>query len=237
MANYSEEIVDVAGIRVAVRRKPIKNLHLRITTPEIKAVASVPMGLPRSEVLRFLEGRAHWLHNAMDKVRHREANNPDHHFDESTAWLWGEAVPVCFAKAGRFEGKLVNGTLHIAGRGADTSAGRQRLMERYYRQVLEAKAAELFAYWQPRMGLYAASVHIRTMKSRWGTCNVRTKSILLNYRLIHRPLACLEYVVVHELAHLHEAGHNQRFWQCVARQLPDWHVRRQLLNNFVFQQL
>lgn len=234
---YSEEIVDIAGISVLVLRKPVKNLHLRVTTPEVKAVASVPLRLPRTDVLRFLESRANWLRSAVAKVQQREAHNPDYHFEDGVAWLWGQPVPVSFTAAGSFKAELINNELHIAGRGAATAAGRQRLLHRYYRQVLESKLAGLFAYWQPRMGLYASVVHIRTMKSCWGTCNVIAKSILINYRLIHRPVSCLEYVVVHELAHLYEGSHNLRFWQCVEAQLPDWHARRQLLNNFVFKRV
>lgn len=235
MKKYREEVVDVGGISVLVQRKPIKNLHLRVTSPNSQAVASVPSRLPAAEVRRFLESRKDWLRSAVQKVQQRESNNPDYHFDENITWLWGEPVAVKFTVGRRFAVSMVNNELHIAGRGAETSVGRKKLLERYCRMLLEAKLAELFALWQSRMGLYADSVHIRIMKNRWGTCNVIAKSILINYRLVHRPLACLEYVVVHELAHLYESSHNKRFWQCVASYLPDWQARRQLLNNFVFK--
>lgn len=83
--------------------------------------------------------------------------------------------------------------------------------------------------WEPVLGVHAAGFTLRSMKTRWGSCTVDTGRIRINTRLAFYPEECLEYVVVHELCHLIEPGHNQRFYACVERCLPDWKLRKRRL--------
>lgn len=85
--------------------------------------------------------------------------------------------------------------------------------------------------WEPVLNVRAAGFTLRSMKTRWGSCTVDTGKIRINTRLALYPEECLEYVVVHELCHLIEPGHNQRFYACVERCLPDWELRRKQLSE------
>ncbi|MFW5995398.1 MAG: M48 family metallopeptidase, partial [Spirochaetia bacterium] len=109
-------------------------------------------------------------------------------------------------------------------------AGRWRALDRFYRELLERRVPELLARWQPRMRVAAAEWRIKSMKTRWGTCNVRARRIWLNVDLARRPERCLEYVVVHELVHLLERNHSKRFYALMDEFLPDWRARREELN-------
>ncbi len=97
------------------------------------------------------------------------------------------------------------------------------------REALRALLREYIAYWEPKMGVRSAGFNIRDMKTRWGSCNVRTGKLTFNLQLIRFDRECAEYVVVHELAHLLERGHNPRFWGIVEKALPDYRERKKRL--------
>jgi len=99
------------------------------------------------------------------------------------------------------------------------------------RRELRRAVPPLLAEWAPRVGVPEPTFGIRRMTTRWGTCNVRARRITLNLELARREPELLEYVVVHELAHLIESGHNQRFYAVMDRALPDWRLRRKALNH------
>jgi len=99
------------------------------------------------------------------------------------------------------------------------------------RRELRRAIPPLLETWAPRVGVPVPDFVIRRMTTRWGTCNVRARRITLNLELARREPELLEYVVVHELAHLLESGHNARFYAVMDRALPDWRLKRRALNE------
>ena len=98
----------------------------------------------------------------------------------------------------------------------------------WYRRELQQVMPDLFAKWQPIVGAYATETRIKKMTTRWGSCNTRAKRVWLSVYLPAFPIECTEYVIVHELCHLHHANHSPAFWQEVKRAMPDykhWHDR------------
>ena len=89
----------------------------------------------------------------------------------------------------------------------------------------------LLARWQPLMGVRVERFFVQRMKTKWGSCNIADKRIWLNLELAKKPPQCLEYILVHELVHLHERNHNQNFKELMDRFLPDWRTRRDILKK------
>ena len=114
-------------------------------------------------------------------------------------------------------------------RGTDT-AGRQRLLNRWYRQHLRMLIPPLLARWATLLGTPAAVWGIKLMKTKWGACNPAARRIWLNLELAKKPAGCLEYIIVHELTHLLERHHDDRFITLMDQHLPNWRQRRQELN-------
>lgn len=100
-----------------------------------------------------------------------------------------------------------------------------------HRKQLETFLIPMIQKWEPIIGVHADQWGIKKMKTRWGSCNTVKKRIWINLYLIHKPLLCLEYVVVHELVHLLEASHNKRFYQLMTRFMPDWKIYKKLLQE------
>ena len=97
---------------------------------------------------------------------------------------------------------------------------------------LKDEIQKLLNLWAPQMGVIPGGFKIRQMKTRWGSCNVRTHHMTFNLALAHVPYECLEYVVVHELSHLIEPSHNERFWRTMETYLPDAKLRRKKLKGY-----
>jgi predicted metal-dependent hydrolase len=108
---------------------------------------------------------------------------------------------------------------------------RDSVLQRWYRRELRQLLPPLLQKWEPRLNKPVAEVRVRRMKTRWGSCNASDGRIWLNLELIKKPVACLEYVLVHEMVHLHERHHNDRFLGWMDRLLPQWRVRRDELNR------
>ncbi len=89
----------------------------------------------------------------------------------------------------------------------------------------------MIARWEPLLGVSVERLHVRRMKTKWGSCTPGSASIRLNTELARKPRECLEYIIVHEMVHLLEPSHNQRFVALMDQFLPQWHVLRDILNR------
>ena len=111
------------------------------------------------------------------------------------------------------------------------AAKRRALVDEWYREQLKQAVPPLLARWQPRLGVRVERVFVQRMKTGWGSCNHKARTIRLNTELAKKPAACLEYIVVHELVHLLEPTHNARFVALMDRFMPRWQFHRQVLNR------
>ena len=120
-------------------------------------------------------------------------------------------------------------TLELTIRQDADAPTRKKTIDAWYRAELYEMAGAMLPAAERTVGKRAGEIKVRDMKSRWGTCNIKTAHITLNLRLAERPSECLRYVLIHELCHLHEAGHGEKFWRRMDEYYPDWkRVRKQL---------
>ena len=108
---------------------------------------------------------------------------------------------------------------------------RWQTLEQWYRRQMRKLVSELLTIWEPVIKKKVAEYRIKRMKTLWGSCNVDKRRIWLNLELIHKPHACLEYILVHEMIHLLELHHTARFFKLMDHFMPDWHRRSDILNN------
>ena len=108
---------------------------------------------------------------------------------------------------------------------------KQATVARWYREQIKAAVPDLIAKWGSMIGVKVERVFVQKMKTKWGSCNPSTRSIRLNTDLAKKPRECLEYIVVHELVHLLEPTHNDRFVALMDRFMPKWQFHRQALNR------
>lgn len=225
-------ILEASGLSARVTRKPIRTLRMTLRRPEGSLHISAPLRVSERAIRDFIETRKGWI-EAQRLRMSRETPEP------APAYLDGDLLSVLgrqvilrvevkgLAARARSDGP---GTLILRVPEGATLARRQSAIRRWYaRQILDAAQAML-PQRQAAMGVQAERLKVRSMRSRWGSCNSRTRTITLALELARRPGEGLEYVLVHELAHLIVRSHGKRFKSILDRHLPDWRSRRKILN-------
>jgi predicted metal-dependent hydrolase len=114
-----------------------------------------------------------------------------------------------------------------------TTEQKEKLMLEWYRKNLKERAEPLIKKWEEKIGVQINEWGTKQMRTKWGTCNIGARRIWLNVELAKKPLACLEYVIVHELVHLLERNHNDKFKAHMDNFLPHWRQLKEELNSFV----
>lgn len=229
-----QEYLKVNGIEILIRRKPIKNLYLRIEQETLQAVISAPLRMPAADIERFILSKANWLQQKLDFLAKRRLVFAAQETAGESLWLWGKKYAVRFIP-GRAKTVIAENEVIFSGSIENSSTEKlTRFIDKLYRQQLTQQIEKFAAFWQKRLQLTASGWRIRKMKTRWGTCNTFSRMITINYNLVRLPVECLEYIIVHELAHLYEPSHNSRFKNFLTQNLPDWKQRESLLKHFTF---
>jgi predicted metal-dependent hydrolase len=127
--------------------------------------------------------------------------------------------------------EVKHNTLVLQVRPGTDGARRQAIVDRWYRDQIREALPTLIEKWETGMGVKVVNLFVRRMKTRWGSCNPTAGNIRLNSELAKKPRECLEYVVVHEMAHLLEPTHNQHFIALMDHFMPLWRHRRDVLNR------
>ena len=114
----------------------------------------------------------------------------------------------------------------------DDNEKKEKLINKFYKELLQEKIKEISIKYEDIMGLKASQYRIKNMKTRWGTCNINKKRIWINLQLVQKDIDCLEYIIVHELTHLVEKNHNKRFYNIVEKYCPNYkQIQRKLNSN------
>ena len=190
-----------AGIALQVSKKRVKNINFRLKPHTL--LVSVPNFISSAQMAQSIAQRVPWaIENhgqVLEQYKRKQSNVNTSSTADNHILLWGITQPF-----------TLNHDEKIA----------------YYRQQLAAVIPSLFAKWQPIVGVTANEIRLKKMHTRWGSCNTRARRIWLSIYLPTYPIECTEYVIVHELCHLHHANHSAAFWQTVTTAMPDyqrWH--------------
>ncbi|MGL4650686.1 MAG: M48 family metallopeptidase [Caldilineaceae bacterium] len=231
VAEYS---MTVDGIDVLVVRKAIKNWRLTVSPPDARVRLAAPLHVSDDMLRTMVIERIAWIRGHQARMAAQPRLPAREYLSGETHLYLGHryrlVVEECNAPPQVSAGD--DGTLHLRVRPGSDRTARERVLYAWYRERLLELAPALLDHWQGVLGVQAGTWQVKRMRTRWGTCNPAERRIWLNLHLIKRPLACIEYVVVHELAHLLERGHNARFWAILDLHLPDWRPRRTLLNEY-----
>lgn len=230
-----EEKIFLHGLEILVQYKLVKNITVRINADKGIRM-SVPYKITDRQLCSFMEQHEDWLRAKAEQV----TQQPERYvmgeipFDGEHIWLWGQRVDCCFEvdkKAGISFWQTPDCLRFVAPHEL-TQEQKIELVESWYMYQIREEGKRLLDSWQKRMGVHYTGLRVHTMKTRWGSCNVRSGRINLNALLACWPKQCLELIVVHELTHLLEANHGQRFHALMSNHLPDWKQRTQLLESF-----
>lgn len=223
----------VGGLPVTVVRKAIKNLHLGVYPPDGRVRVAAPLLVSDAAVRVAVIGKLRWIRrqkqNFADQPREsrREIVSGESHYYLGRRYRLRVVV-----REGRSRVTLrTHTTMEVQVPGRYRAAQRREALERWYRERLRELALPRLEKWEVVLGVHAAALGIRKMKTKWGSCIPGSRRIWLNLELAKKPVQCLDYLIVHELIHLIERHHNDRFRSLLDRYLPRWRAQRSLLNE------
>jgi predicted metal-dependent hydrolase len=227
-----ETVLDLGAVSVDVIRKDIKNLHLSVHPPTGRVRIAAPERASLETIRAFAIAHLAWIRRNQRKISMQEREPPREYVDRESHFVWGERVILQMIElnaAPSLTQRHRRLTLQV--RPGATMADRQRIMEGWYRDEVRHAAAPILAKWEKHLGVIARKTFVRRMKTKWGSCNPLTGNIHLNTDLAKKPPECLDYVVLHELAHLRERTHSTEFFALLDRGMPRWREVRRLLNH------
>ncbi len=223
--------ITVRGVRVQVLRKDIKNLHLGVYPPLGRVRVAAPLRVSDEAVRLAVISRLGWIKRQRARFAAQPRESPREMASGESHYFLGRRYRLRVIASDGAPAVAVRGRfIELRVRGGQARCQREAVLERWYRQQLKALIPPLIGKWQPILGVTLAAWGVKKMKTRWGTCNADARRIWLNLELAKKPAQCLEYIVVHELAHLISRRHDERFIAALNKHLPLWRAHRAVLN-------
>jgi len=224
--------LELGDIAVEVVLKEIKNIHLSVYPPAGRVRISAPLRMSLDTIRVFAISKLGWIKQQQAKLRGQERETPREYLDRESHFVWGKRYLLEVIECGKAPSvELKHSRMVLRLRPGTSDSKKQAVVEAWYRQQIKQAAPPLIEKWEPVIGVKVEQFFVQKMKTKWGSCNAASKSIRLNTELAKKLLQCLEYIVVHEMAHLVVRHHNDQFVCLMDRCLPEWKLLRQMLNN------
>ena len=225
------DILKLGDIEIAVTRKDVKHVHLSVHPPEGRVTLVAPVR-SQLEVLRaYAVTRLAWIRKQQAAFHAQAREAPRHHIGRESHYLWGQRylLDVQYVDA-RPGVRLSHKRMTLMLRPGSDEAKRAEVMHEWHKQQLRQFLAGLIGNWESRLGVTVRACFLQRMKTRWGSCNHARGHIRLNTELVKKPRHLAEYVLVHEMLHLIEPTHNERFIALLDEHYPRWQEARVELN-------
>mgnify|MGYP003583195868 FL=1 len=222
--------LDLGDVRAEVTRKAIKHVHLSVLPPAGKVRVAAPEHVPLDTIRVFVISKLAWIRLQQRKLEAQEREAPREYLGKESHYVWGKRYLLNIEYSDTAPSiDFTPRKLKLRVRPGADPARCADILDGWYRKQLRNAVPALLAKWEPQLGVVAARVFVQRMKTKWGSCTPASGYIRLNTDLAKKPPECLEYIVVHELLHLVEPTHNERFGRLMDLYLPHWqHLRKQL---------
>jgi len=222
----------VSGIAVEVARKDIKNLHLGVYPPSGRVRVAAPLVVTDDAVRLAVIDKLGWIKRQRAKFAQQPRQSQREMVNGESHYFLGRRFRLRVHEHAGPSGAAVRGlgSLDLFVRPGSTAEQREAVLLHWYRNQLKELITPLLAKWQTALGVQVRAWGVKKMKTKWGSCTPSARNVWFNLELAKKPEQCLEYIVVHELTHLLERNHTEKFTALMDLNLPDWRTRRGTLN-------
>lgn len=233
MASTKRSTLKIGGIQVEVQRKKIKNLHLGVYPPNGRVRIAVPLHINDEAARLAVVTKLAWIKRQIRNFENQPRLSPTEAVTGESWYLFGQRLRLSTKiRPGRpTVNKPSKSRLELSMPARCSRKLRLETMDRWYRRQLRDAATPIVEHWQDRLGVSVSFWSVKRMKTRWGSCNPQTRRVWLNSELVKKPIECLEYIIVHELLHLIEPSHGEKFVSLMNKHLPNWEQTRNQLNS------
>lgn len=226
------ETIQLGDISIQVTRKVIKHVHLSVHPPTGRVTLVTPK-TTRFEVARaYAISKLGWIKNQQERLRNQTRETPRRFIERESHFLWGRRylLTVVSRETKPFV-LLDHKRIMLTVRPGSAPTKRAKVIHEWHKSLLHAVVPALIKKWEPKLKVKVAGYFLQRMKTKWGSCNHRAGHIRLNTELVKKPKDLLEYVIVHEMVHLLEPTHSERFVAILEKYYPTWREARAELNE------
>lgn len=224
--------IEISGIKIEVQKKNIKNLHLVIVPPDGKVRISAPVHMSDDSIAMFIRTKLGWIRKQQEQFEIQPRQTEREYVSGETLYVFGQQYFLRVEYSYKGNSMILNcNEAVLTVRKESTVKQREAFVNEWYRGLLKEKINIYLPKWEKITGLKCDSWQTKYMTTRWGTCNMNTRKIWLNLQLAKKPIECLEYVILHELAHLKVRNHNKDFVAIMDQYMPYWRETKRLLNK------
>lgn len=224
--------IDVNGIVVDIVRKKIKNLHLGVYPPDGKVRVAAPLAINDEAIRCAVIGKIGWIKQQQAKFSKQPRQSPREMINGESHYFLGRRYRLNIVeRLGPIKILRNKSSIELHIPSNTNPEQRERALQQWYREELKVLIPPILEKWQPLLNVQVSEWVVKRMKTRWGSCNTNKRRIWINLELIKKPIQCLEYIVIHEMVHLLEKRHNERFKAHMDRFMPHWRLYREELNR------
>lgn len=224
--------LNLSDLAVEVERKPIKHLHLSVFPPDGRVRIAAPERMSMDAIRLFAIGKLPWIRTQQQKLQMQRREAPREFLERESHYVWGRRYLLNVVEYDASPSvELKSRRLRLQVRPGTDQAKRKDILDAWYREQLRIAVDPLLAKWQPLIKAKVKRVFVQRMRTKWGSCNASARHIRLNTELAKKPPECLEYILVHEMAHLRYPTHGPRFVELMDALMPQWRNLRELLNQ------
>lgn len=226
------EIIQLGDISIAVMLKDIKNVHLSVHPPDGRVTLSTPSDT-RLEVARsYAISKLSWIREQQKNLCNQARETPRDFVERESHYLWGRRyLLTVFEREAKPSILVDHKRIMLSIRPGSDHAKRASVIHEWHKSLLHKLIPLLISKWEPKLGVQVVAYFLQRMKTKWGSCNYQAGHIRLNTELVKKPKDLIEYVVVHEMAHLSEPTHSDRFITILNKYYPTWREARTELNE------
>ena len=223
----------IANLQIEAVRKDIKNIHLGVYPPDGRVRVSVPLSTKDDNLRIFLISKSSWIKKQQARFSKQERQSKREYVSGESHYFLGRKYKLAVKKTDEKPHVILRNKtkIDLLVNSKTTLLEKQKIFEKFYRSELESLLPKLIKKWEKKVGVKAKEVRIKKMKTKWGTCNQKDKRIWLNLELAKQPPNCIDYVIVHEMVHLKERRHNDRFLKLLSDAYPRWQQAKEELNH------
>lgn len=222
----------LAGLVIDVERKPIRNLHLGVYPPDGRVRIAAPEGMSMDGVRLFAIGKLAWIKRQRQRFLAQTREPAREYLDRESHYVWGRRYLLSVLEHDAPPSVVLRPRkLQLTVRPGTSLERRGEVIDEWYRNLLRAAVEPLISKWEPILRVRVRRVFVQRMKTKWGSCNAAVRHVRLNTELAKKPAEYLEYVLVHEMAHIRFRSHGPRFVALMDEALPNWRDLREGLNQ------
>jgi predicted metal-dependent hydrolase len=225
-------MIHLGDVVIAVTRKAIKNVHLTVHPPVGNVTLTAPTGTRMEVVRAYAISKLGWIQDQQAKLFAQARETPRQFIERESHYLWGRRYLLSVVeKEEKPSVKLGHRKLTLMVRPNSSLTKRAEVIHEWQKSLLHEVIPPLISQWEKKLKVKVAGYFLQRMKTKWGSCNHAAKHIRINTELAKKPKDLLEYVIVHEMIHLIEPTHSERFVSILEKHFPSWREARAELNE------